>query len=224
MWRDRAWPGTLRTPGRFTEAAVLGCAGALLIAACTTAQPRSSSSSIPSSSPGVSSGSATRPSHRTVGLSCTDATTSALAPTGRGNEAIDGLTFEGVGGKGAKVRGFAAADVGLHVPDGPPLYFLKAPVYVKPGALATTVELPVGSSGYLAWVPAGIWTGGGGQPIDLTRWMASRVVFPSCPHQAGTYLGGVLSTDRHICLTLRVYQPSAGGQRRQVHIGGTGQC
>lgn len=222
VWRDGVPYSRRRTPGRFPRAAVLGCAAAVLIAGCTSSQPGSppSPSPRPSSSARVSSASATRPSQRTVELSCADAS-AGNAPVGRGNASVDGLTLEGAGGQ---VGGSPPADVGLRVPDGPPLFFAKTPAYLKPGTPTTTVELPAGSSGYLAWIPAGIWTGASGQPIDLTRWMASRIVFHSCRHQASTYLGGLLSTEPGICLTLRVSQPSAAGQPRTVYLGGSGQC
>lgn len=110
----------------------------------------------------------------------------------------------------------------LHVPDGPPLFFAKTPVYMKAGTLATTVELAVDSTGYLAWVPACIWTSGGG--IDLTLWMASRIVFHGCPHGPSTYLGGLLSVGPGICLTLRVSQHSMSAQRRTLHLGTTVRC
>jgi hypothetical protein len=74
------------------------------------------------------------------------------------------------------------------------LYWLKVPVYVAAHARTTTVALKAGSRGYLAWVPARIWTGGGGRPLDLAPWMANRVTFDDCPEER-MYLGGMLSTD-----------------------------
>lgn len=164
--------------------------------------------------------SASRPHQRTVELSCADST-STPAPTGSGDRTVDGLTLEGIGGR---LHGLTPADVGLRVPEGPALFFTKAPAYLRPGTPATTIELAAGSSGYLAWVPASIWTGGGGGPIDLTRWLTSRVVFDGCGQHPSTYLGGVLSTRPGICLTLRVTQPGSGGLERTVRVGSAGEC
>ncbi|MBO0812810.1 MAG: META domain-containing protein [Microlunatus sp.] len=161
-----------------------------------------------------------RPSHRTLELSCSDST-STPAPTGSGDRTVDGLTLEGIGGK---LRGLVPADVGLRVPDGPALFFTKTPAYLSPGTAATTIELAPGSGGYLAWVPASVWTRGGGRPVDLTRWMASRIVLDGCGQHRSTYLGGVLSTRPGICLTLRVTQPALGRQGRRVRLGNAAEC
>ena len=222
MWSETAACRGLRLRGRLTRA-VLGCAVVVLSVACTTSRPQSSPSPTAPMSPSPSSAIATRPSTRTIKLSCADAT-SAIEPSRTGSNTVGGLTFEGVSGRDANVRGSRPSDVGLRVPDGPPLYFRKMPVYMGPKALATTVELPARSRGYLAWVPAAVWTGGGGQPIDLAPWLASRVVFEGCPDQTAAYLGGLLSTDPGMCLTLRVYQSAATTQRQEVHLGSTGQC
>jgi hypothetical protein len=152
-------------------------------------------------------------------LACSDATTGGVAPAASLGETVEGLTFEGDGHVG-----YRPADVGVHVPGKPDLYFAKLPANVRAGSSAVMVELPTGSNGYLAWVPARIWTGGGGRTIDLTRWMASRVVFHGCPEDAGTFLGGVLSTEPHICLTLRVSQSSVKGRPREVDLCGEGHC
>lgn len=207
-------------PPRIARARFLGCAAAVVLAGCTTSQPRGPvSSSLAPPAPGPSSPSEGRPAHRTVALSC-DASSAANAPRGKGNKTIDRLTFEGAAGD---LAGSPPADVGLRVPHGPPLFFVKAPAYLMAGTAAITVELPARSVGYLAWVPAPIWTSGGGD-IDLTRWMASRVVFHGCSRSASTFLGGFLSPDPHICLTVRVSQPSVSEKRQTVHLGTTSRC
>jgi hypothetical protein len=118
------------------------------------------------------------------------------------------------------VKGLSTADAGLGVPKGQRLYFAKTPAWLEAGAARTTIELSASSRGYLAWVPAQIWTKGG--PIDLRRWMTSKLVFDSCPDRDITYLGGLLSTDPHMCLTLHV--TVAAGESRPVPVGSTAHC
>lgn len=188
----------------------------LSAAACTT------SSSTASSSPSItaskaSSGSAAGPANRTVELSCLDGG-SGNAPTRADGPTVGGLIFEGLIGD---VKGAIPADVGLSVPGGHPLYFIKAPAWLKGGSPKTTIELSTSSGGYLAWVPEGLWTGGGGR-IDLTPWMTSKLVFDGCPQEDTTYFGGLLSTDPQICLTLHV--SDAAGASRQIHVGRTSHC
>lgn len=185
---------------------------ALIAAGC--GPPRHNTAPIP---PITTTPTSSKSSHRTIELSCADSTSGALAPNRPANRTVDGLTLEDVGATAGKLRGLVPADVGLHVPDAQALYFAKTPAYLRPGTPAISIELPAGSNGYLAWVPAGIWTQGGVQPIDLAPWMASRIVFDGCRHQASTYLGGVLSTQPSICLTLRV--TPAGRQQHEVHLG-----
>jgi hypothetical protein len=119
------------------------------------------------------------------------------------------------------VEGSSPADVGLRVPKGRRLYFTKAPARLRAGTARTTIELLASSGGYLAWVPAQIWTSGDGGGIDLTPWMTSELVFDGCPHRDSTYFGGLLSTDPHICLTLRV---TVAAESRQIHIGSNAHC
>lgn len=158
-----------------------------------------------------------RSANRFVELSCLDGG-SGNAPTSADGPGVGGLIFEGLGGN---VAGSAPADVGLGVPKGLPLYFIKAPAWLKAGSAKTTIELSASSGGYLAWVPAPVWTGGGGG-IDLTPWMASKLVIDGCADRDSTYFGGLLSTDPHICLTLHV--SDAAGESRQIHVGLTSRC
>ena len=150
-------------------------------------------------------------------LSCLDGG-SGNAPTSADGPTVGGLIFEGLVGN---VEGSSPADVGLSVPTGHPLYFIKAPAWLKGGSAKTTIELSASSGGYLAWVPEGIWTGGGGG-IDLTPWMTSTLVLDGCPQRDSTYFGGLLSTDPQICLTLHV--SDAAGESRQLHVGPTSRC
>lgn len=150
-------------------------------------------------------------------LSCADAGTGNTR-TGNDGLAIGGITLEGLTGN---VAGSRTTDVGVRVPTGDTLYFFKAPVWLKAGA-AATIELPAAARGYLAWVPAGIWTGRGAGDVDLTPWMASKLVLAGCPDRDVTYFGGVLSTDSHICLKLHVADET--GNSRQVSVGSAPHC
>ena len=188
------------------------------LAACTSADPPSSVSSASPAEQNPESGAATRVVAKTVRLSCADATQSAAPPTGPST--LGGLTLEGVSGD---VAGSRPADVGLQVPAGSQLYFAKIPAYLGPGTTGATIELAPDSEGYLAWVPASTWTGGGGA-IDLTPWMATTVILDGCPDQASTYLGGVLSPSPHMCLTLRVSQRSEAGQHQDIFVGARAEC
>jgi hypothetical protein len=112
------------------------------------------------------------------------------------------VTFEGLIGD---VTGVRLSDGGLHTPpSSAPWYFLKVPVYLPAGAAGATIKLENATAGSLAWVPVGVWTSGVG--VDLTRWMASEVVFAGCPHVPGTCLGGLLSANTHLS---RAYRASA---------------
>ena len=188
----------------------------LLLAACTASSPKPSPS--PSTTPlSTSSSPAARLANRTVELSCLDGG-SGNAPAGADGPTVGGLIFEGLVGN---VEGSSAADVGLGVPQGQPLYFIKVPAWLKGGSAKTTIELSASSGGYLAWVPAPVWTGGGGE-IDLTPWMTSELVIDGCPDRDSTYFGGLLSTNPHICLTLDV--SDAAGDSQQIHVGSTSRC
>jgi hypothetical protein len=158
---------------------------------------------------------------RITRLSCTDATASVQHATGRRGEIIDGLTIEAAP---KELMGLAPADVGLRVPAGPPLYFAKAPLYLRSSLPETTIALTGASDGYLAWVPAHIWTGGSG-PIDLAPWMATSVVLEGgCPADLSAYLGGLLSTDPHMCLTLLVSRTATNVKSRKVQLGSPESC
>ena len=192
----------LRTSSFYRWFATAVAAGAVLvlIAACTTASPMRSPSDS-AAPPHATSGSSAPPSYRTVRLSCADAG-SGIAPTGNAGLAIGGITLEGLAGN---VEGFTPADVGLNVPIQDTLYFIKAPAWLKAGA-AATVEL---SSA----------TGGG---VDLTPWMASKLVFDGCPDRDVTYFGGLLSTDPNVCLKLHI--ADAAGESRQILVGSATHC
>ena len=200
----------------FATAAAAGVV-LLLVAACTTSFPVRSPSN--SASPShATSGSSTPPSHPTVRLSCADAG-SGNAPTGNSNLVIGGVTLEGLAGN---VVGAHPADIGLTVPTEHPLYFVKAPAWLKAGAPITTIELSSASGGYLAWVPARIWAAGGSSGVDLTPWMASTLVFDGCPDRDTTYFGGLLSTNANICLTLQISDRS--GTSEQIPVGSATHC
>ncbi len=125
------------------------------------------------------------------------------------------MTFEELG---TEVRGHVPDD--LQIPAG--MFWLKMPLFAAPGS-ATTVELAAGSHGYLAWVPASVWTSGaGGKPLDLSPWIATRVIFESC-RRAGTYLGGLLSSEPAMCLTLHIRQSSTNGVQN-LKVGTDRQC
>lgn len=189
----------------------------LLVAACT-ASSSSQASRSPSTSPSnTSSGHTARLANRTVELSCLDGG-SGNAPTSADGPSVGGLIFEGLVGN---VEGANPADVGLGVPHGQPLYFIKAPAWLKRGSAKTTIELSASSGGYLAWVPAPVWTGGGGR-IDLTPWMTRKLIIDGCPDRDSTYFGGLLSTDPHVCLTLHV--SDVAGESQQIHVGSTPSC
>lgn len=157
--------------------ATVVAAGAVLLvmAACTT--PSSVRSPSKSAMPShVTSDSDAPSSHRTVRLTCADAG-SGSAPTGNGDGVAGRITLEGIA---SNVEGSRPADVGLNVPTGDTLYFIKVPAWLKAGAATTTIELSPASGGYLAWVPARIWTGGVAV-VDLTPWMTSKLVLDGCP-------------------------------------------
>lgn len=199
--------------------ATLGWAAiALLAGACTASSEQPPTTSV---SPTQASLSSTgRPGNRVIRLSCTDANLSAQAPTETSKNTIDGLTIEAAVNK---LTGLPPADVGLRVPSGPPLFFVKAPLYLRSGTPKTTIKLTAASDGYLAWVPSRIWTGGSG-PIDLTPWMATAVVLDGCPAQPSTYLGGLLSTNRRMCLTLQVSQAGTNAKSHTVRLGPSDHC
>lgn len=159
-----------------------------------------------------------RPGSQAVELSCSDANLSAEAPTGRANHTVDGLTIEA---RLDSLTGSAPANVGLRVAPGSRLFFVKAPLYMKPGTPMTTIKLTSASGGYLAWVPSRSWTGGSG-PIDLAPWVTRTVVLDGCTDRPSTYLGGMLSTDRHMCLRLQVSQ--GGGKATALRIGPSARC
>lgn len=77
------------------------------------------------------------------------------------------------------------------------------------------------SGGCLAWVPAGIWTSSTGG-VDLTPWLASKVIMDGCADRDVTYLGGLLSTNPNICLTLHV--ADATGEAQDVGVGSAANC
>jgi len=188
----------------------------LLAAGCTASSSKASPSLFTTPSHTVSP-SGVRPASRPVELSCLDGG-SGNAPTSANGPTVGGLIFEGLVGD---VEGLPPANAGLRVPTGSPLYFIKAPAWLKAGTAKTTIELAASSGGYLAWVPAAIWTGGGGE-INLTPWMTSTLVIDGCPDRDTTYFGGLLSTDPHICLTLRV--SDAAGNSRLIHVGPISRC
>jgi hypothetical protein len=200
---------------RWSAAALAGAAMLLVTVACTASSPTRppSDSAAPSH---TTSGSSTPPSDRTVRLSCADAG-SGNTPTGNDGLAIGGITLEGLAGN---VAGSPTTDLGVSVPTGDTLYFFKAPAWLEAGA-AATIELQPTARGYLAWVPARIWTSGAGG-VDLTQWMASKLVLDGCPDRDVTYFGGLLSTDPHICLKLHV--ADATGKSRQISVGSATHC
>ena len=199
---------------------ILVCAGVLICVGCTVSRsppptPPVSSSPVVADEPSISS-----TSERTIELGCADATPPQAGPNQSGTS-FGGLTFEAP--LNADVQGLMPEDVGLRVPDGAHLYWLKVPVYVAANTPLTAVSLDAGSGGNLAWVPARIWTGGGGRPLDLAPWMASRVTFNTCPDE-GLYLGGMLSDDPGMCLTLHIEQKSTGAPYRSIHLGSQASC
>lgn len=196
---------------------IAGLAVAVSTAACTV--PSEPSPTTPASSAQVSP-STGRPASRITRLSCADATSSVQHPTGTRGDIIDGLTIEAAP---KELMGLPPADVGLRVPAGPPLYFAKAPLYLKSSLPETTIALTGASDGYLAWVPAHIWTGGSG-PIDLAPWMATSVVLEGCPADPSAYLGGLLSTDPHMCLTLLISRTATNAKSRKVQLGSPESC
>jgi hypothetical protein len=201
---------------------ILACVGVLICVGCTGSQsppptPPVSSAPMVSDEPSISS-----TSERTIELDCADATVPQAGPNQSGTS-FGGLAFEAP--LNADVEGLMPEDVGLRVPAGVHLYWLKVPVYLAPDTPMTSVSLDAGSGGYLAWVPARIWTGEGGRPLDLTPWMANRVTFNDCPDE-GMYLGGVLSDDPGMCLELHIEQKSSGTPYpyRNVRLGGHPRC
>ena len=86
--------------------------------------------------------------------------------------------------------------------------FPKAPLYLKPGTPKTTITVSNTSHGFLGWVPSRILTGS--RPIDLLRWMTTKLVLDGCAQRASTYLGGMLSMNRHMCLALQVSRAGVG--------------
>ncbi len=149
-------------------------------------------------------------------LSCTDGT-SGTAPSGNIDATIGGVTIQGVFGN---VHGTRTDEFKMGVPKGDTLYIVKAPTWLKAGATAT-IGLSAASDGYLAWVPAGIWTSSTGG-VDLTPWLASKVIMDGCADRDVTYLGGLLSTNPNICLTLHV--ADATGEAQDVRVGSTANC
>lgn len=157
----------------------------------------------------------------TLQLSCADAG-SGTSPDGASTATGVGLVLQGVD---HAVEGVKPGDVGLQVSGDRTLYFFKAPAWLPAATGATTIELPPHSTGYLAWVPAQVWTGArdaGGGKIDLTPWTASKLVLRGCPDRDSTFFGGLLSTDPYMCLTLTVAGPT--GQPRQIKVGSIKQC
>jgi hypothetical protein len=183
---------------------VLVVCGILAAVAACTSSPVGRSSRAAPSLPASGAATATRPVGEPVELSCADAA-HASPGTGGGNLTVGGLTIEGAANE---LRGTSAATVGLRVPGRRTLYFVKAPAYLKAGTSPVTVELRASSSGYLAWVPAAVWTSGQ-YPVDLRRWATSRLTFDGCPDREAAYLGGLLATDPHICLTVDTRQAGA---------------
>ncbi len=53
-------------------------------------------------------------------------------------------------------------------------------------------------------------------------WLASKVIMDGCADRDVTYLGGLLSTNPNICLTLHV--ADATGEAQDVGVGSTGNC
>lgn len=213
-----ASPRSRAVAARPITAALAWAAVAVLAAACTAAAHQSPPPSVsPAQGPLSSAG---RPENRVLELSCADANLSAQAPTGTSNHIIDGVAIDAAPDS---LTGSAPADVGLRVPSGPPLFFAKAPLYLKTGTPTTTIKLSADSERYLAWVPSRIWTSGSG-PIDLTPWMATAVVLDGCPGHPSTFLGGLLSTDRRMCLTLLVSQTGTRANSRTVRLGPSNQC
>jgi hypothetical protein len=53
--------------------------------------------------------------------------------------------------------------------------------------------------------------------------MASRVTFNTCPDE-GLYLGGMLSDDPGMCLTLHIEQKLTGAPYRSIHLGSQASC
>jgi hypothetical protein len=201
---------------RWVATPVAAVAVLLVLAACTTSSSLGSpsSSATPSQSASVPSA---PPSRQSVRLSCADAG-SASEPTGNSGLTVGDLTLEGLLGN---VVGSPPADVGLSVPPGETLYFFKTPVWLKAGA-AATIELPPTSGGYLVWVPARIWTGVNGGGVDLAPWLTSKLVFDGCPDRDSTYFGGLMSTDRNMCLKLHIVL--ASGESQQFSVGSAAQC
>jgi hypothetical protein len=191
-------------------------AAPLVLAACTmSSSPRSPSNS--ATSLYAASGPSAPPVHQTVRLSCADAG-SAGEPADNAGLTFGGITLEGLAGN---IVGSFPAEVGLSVPAGETLYFFKTPAWLKEG-VAATIELSSASGGYLAWVPARIWTGGNRGRVDLTPWLTSKLVFDGCPDRDSTYFGGLLSTDPNICLKLQIAVGS--GKSRQISVGSATQC
>ncbi|MEP7021239.1 MAG: hypothetical protein ABI808_11340 [Pseudonocardiales bacterium] len=198
------------------HAVVIGGLVTVLIAACTSSPPQPRPSTAPptvASSPPPSS----RPAGGPVELSCADSI-SASPGDGPGILSVNGLTLEGASGD---LRGAAPASVGLRAPAGPRLYFVKSPAYLNATTAPITVELTASSKGYLAWVPARIWTGSGGSPIDLRPWVTSRLTFDGCPDRDTSYLGGLLASNPHVCLTVHVRRAGAATSEA-TRLGGAG--
>jgi hypothetical protein len=111
------------------------------------------------------------------------------------------VTFEGLTGD---VTGVRLSDGGLHSPPS------SARVLPEGAGLSarrcgwSDDQVGNATAGSLAWVPVGVWTSG--VAVDLTRWVASEVVFAGCPHVPGPYLGGLLSANTHLS---RAYRASA---------------
>lgn len=78
------------------------------------------------------------------------------------------------------------------------------------------------SHGFLAWVPSPTWTGGS-RPIDLARWMTTKLVLDGCAQRASTYLGGMLSMNRHMCLALQVSHAGVGTPAT-LQVGSPAHC
>lgn len=191
----------------------VACAALGLLAEGCTGSPQQESSI--SSTHAVPTSTAPGSNHA-IELACADANSSAQ--TGHAHHRIDGLTIEV---RPDKLTGLAPASVGLQVPPGRRLFFAKAPLYLKPGTPKTTITLASASDGFLAWVPSRTWTGGRG-PIDLATWMTTKVVLDGCSHRPSTYLGGMLSVDRHMCLALQISE--AGGTPAALRVGSPEDC
>lgn len=172
----------------------------VLVSGCTSSSSRTSSGS-PSSVIHGSTSPAAQSSERAVTLSCADSGGGTLTEDAGPPLVLGALTFEGLRRTVTDVP--RAVDVGLRLPaELAEWHFRKAPVYLPARAGSVTLRMSPNIAAAFAWVPAQLWTSGGGP--DLSRWAATSVSFSSCADRTATYFGGFLADSTETCLRFQV--------------------